>query len=94
MSTFADVPEFFEVELAESLLSRTESLGSSKSLSRKTLVLLLELASFRELGPPDLCHVIKTTGRAGTKDVGQKYSNNKYLPKLRAVGVVPLCFRS
>lgn len=27
------------------------------------------LASFRELGPPDLCHVIKTTGRTGSKDV-------------------------
>jgi hypothetical protein len=30
---------------------------------------LLLTASFRELGPPDLCHVIKTTGRAGQKDV-------------------------
>ncbi|PWN22373.1 chaps-domain-containing protein [Microstroma glucosiphilum] len=28
------------------------------------------LASFRELGPPDLCHVIKTTGRTGSKDIG------------------------
>ncbi|QRV96077.1 hypothetical protein RhiJN_24095 [Ceratobasidium sp. AG-Ba] len=28
------------------------------------------LASFRELGPPDLCHVVKTTGRAGQKDIG------------------------
>ncbi|ELU43718.1 ChAPs family protein [Rhizoctonia solani AG-1 IA] len=26
------------------------------------------LASFRELGPPDLCHVVKTTGRAGQRD--------------------------
>ncbi|KAM0789375.1 hypothetical protein ACM66B_000205 [Microbotryomycetes sp. NB124-2] len=48
-----DVPEFYEVELGESLISRTES-----------------LASFRELGPPDLCHIIKTTGKAGAKDVG------------------------
>ncbi|GAA6008390.1 uncharacterized protein JCM10292_007656 [Rhodotorula paludigena] len=48
-----DVPEFIELDLGESLISRTES-----------------LASFRELGPPDLCHVIKTTGRAGQKDVG------------------------
>ncbi|KAK4048199.1 bud site selection protein [Microbotryomycetes sp. JL201] len=46
-----DVPEFYEVELGESLISRTES-----------------LASFRELGPPDLCHIIKTTGKAGAKD--------------------------
>ncbi|GAA6018584.1 hypothetical protein JCM10207_007225 [Rhodosporidiobolus poonsookiae] len=28
------------------------------------------LASFRELGPPDLCHVIKTTGKAGQKEIG------------------------
>ncbi|BGP16766.1 hypothetical protein JCM10213_002158 [Rhodosporidiobolus nylandii] len=27
-------------------------------------------ASFRELGPPDLCHVIKTTGKAGQKEIG------------------------
>ncbi|KZT51179.1 chaps-domain-containing protein [Calocera cornea HHB12733] len=50
---FRDVPEFFEVELGESLLSRTES-----------------LQSFRELGPPDLCHVVKSTGRNGQKDSG------------------------
>ena len=28
------------------------------------------LATFRELGPPDLCHVVKTTGRSGQRDVG------------------------
>ncbi|KAI5120599.1 hypothetical protein M0805_008076 [Coniferiporia weirii] len=28
------------------------------------------LASFRELGPPDLCHVVKSTGRSGQKDLG------------------------
>ncbi|WFD31949.1 hypothetical protein MSPP1_002991 [Malassezia sp. CBS 17886] len=48
--TFQTIPEFFEVDLAESLLSRTET-----------------LASFRELGPPDLCHVLKSNGR---RDVG------------------------
>ncbi|GAA5828277.1 hypothetical protein JCM3770_006000 [Rhodotorula araucariae] len=48
-----DVPEFIELDLGESLISRTES-----------------LASFHELGPPDLCHVIKTTGKAGQQDVG------------------------
>jgi len=26
-------------------------------------------ATFRELGPPDLCHVVKSTGRAGQRDV-------------------------
>lgn len=39
-----------QVELGESLISRTET-----------------LASFRELGPPDLCHVIKTTAKPGSK---------------------------
>ncbi|KAG9005535.1 hypothetical protein FRB94_001462 [Tulasnella sp. JGI-2019a] len=53
MDAFRDVPEFFEVEIGESLVARTET-----------------LASFRELGPPDLCHVIKSTGRAGQKDIG------------------------
>ncbi|KAF9566530.1 chaps-domain-containing protein [Agrocybe pediades] len=28
------------------------------------------LSSFRELGPPDLCHVVKSTGRAGQRDFG------------------------
>ncbi|KAI9507849.1 Chs5p-Arf1p-binding proteins-domain-containing protein [Russula earlei] len=28
------------------------------------------LATFRELGPPDLCHVVKSTGRAGQRDMG------------------------
>ncbi|KAF9527483.1 chaps family protein [Crepidotus variabilis] len=28
------------------------------------------LSSFRELGPPDLCHVVKSTGKAGTRDFG------------------------
>ncbi|KII91307.1 hypothetical protein PLICRDRAFT_135393 [Plicaturopsis crispa FD-325 SS-3] len=28
------------------------------------------LSTFRELGPPDLCHVVKSTGRSGTRDLG------------------------
>ncbi|KIM42087.1 hypothetical protein M413DRAFT_444556 [Hebeloma cylindrosporum] len=28
------------------------------------------LSSFRELGPPDLCHVVKSTGRSGQRDFG------------------------
>ncbi|KAF9046014.1 chaps family protein [Hymenopellis radicata] len=28
------------------------------------------LSTFRELGPPDLCHVVKSTGKAGTRDYG------------------------
>ncbi|EGG10809.1 uncharacterized protein MELLADRAFT_33807 [Melampsora larici-populina 98AG31] len=45
-----DLPEFFEVDVGESLISRTET-----------------LSSFRELGPPDLCHVVKTTSKVGAK---------------------------
>jgi hypothetical protein len=26
-------------------------------------------ATFRELGPPDLCHVVKSNGRSGQRDV-------------------------
>ncbi|KAG0699816.1 Chs5p-Arf1p-binding proteins-domain-containing protein [Suillus ampliporus] len=28
------------------------------------------LATFRELGPPDLCHIVKSTGRTGQRDIG------------------------
>ncbi|EIN08929.1 chaps family protein [Punctularia strigosozonata HHB-11173 SS5] len=28
------------------------------------------LSNFRELGPPDLCHIVKTTGRSGQRDLG------------------------
>ncbi|THH00715.1 hypothetical protein EW026_g1868 [Hermanssonia centrifuga] len=28
------------------------------------------LSTFRELGPPDLCHVVKSTGRTGNRDLG------------------------
>ncbi|KAF5318535.1 hypothetical protein D9619_010879 [Psilocybe cf. subviscida] len=28
------------------------------------------LSSFRELGPPDLCHVVKSTGKASQRDLG------------------------
>ncbi|KAF8430853.1 Chs5p-Arf1p-binding proteins-domain-containing protein [Boletus edulis BED1] len=28
------------------------------------------LATFRELGPPDICHVVKSNGRAGQRDLG------------------------
>ncbi|KAF8340855.1 Chs5p-Arf1p-binding proteins-domain-containing protein [Amanita rubescens] len=52
-ASFKDIPEIFEVELAESLAARTES-----------------LTTFRELGPPDLCHVVKTTGRSGQRELG------------------------
>lgn len=41
-SSFKDIPEFYERNLGESLIARTES-----------------LRSFRELGAPDLCHIVK-----------------------------------
>ncbi|KZV87719.1 chaps family protein [Exidia glandulosa HHB12029] len=28
------------------------------------------LSTFRELGPPDLCHVVKSSGKTGQKDIG------------------------
>jgi ChAPs (Chs5p-Arf1p-binding proteins) len=35
-------------------------------------------ASFRELGPPDLCHVVKSTGRAGTREVSSRQSSPNF----------------
>lgn len=37
------------------------------SLSNISILWIID--TFRELGPPDLCHVTKTTGRGGSKDV-------------------------
>ncbi|KAF9060918.1 chaps family protein [Rhodocollybia butyracea] len=37
-----------------------------ESLTARTEV----LSTFRELGPPDLCHVVKSTGRSGQRDLG------------------------
>lgn len=59
-------------------------------------------ASFRELGPPDLCHVIKTTGRAGQKDVSPVKVSEWLLPVLirnvfatmHAGRIVSLCLGS
>ncbi|KAI8137481.1 Chs5p-Arf1p-binding proteins-domain-containing protein [Fennellomyces sp. T-0311] len=48
-----DVPEFFETELGESIIARTDALGT-----------------FRELGPPDLCHIIKTNAKPGVRELG------------------------
>jgi tetratricopeptide (TPR) repeat protein len=38
----------------------------SESLTARTE----SLSTFRELGPPDLCHVVKSTGRSGQRDLG------------------------
>ncbi|KAI9361183.1 Chs5p-Arf1p-binding proteins-domain-containing protein, partial [Zopfochytrium polystomum] len=47
------IAEFYENEVGEAIIARTES-----------------LATFRELGPPDLCHIIKTNPKALVKDLG------------------------
>ncbi|KAI8066570.1 Chs5p-Arf1p-binding proteins-domain-containing protein [Gongronella butleri] len=47
------IPEFFENKLGESIVARTDALGT-----------------FRELGPPDLCHIIKTNAKPGVSEVG------------------------
>ncbi|CAJ0632902.1 16296_t:CDS:10 [Entrophospora sp. SA101] len=51
MDTLKDVPEFFETQLDESIVARTET-------------------TFRELGPPDLCHITKANVKPGVKEVG------------------------
>ncbi|KAI7891981.1 Chs5p-Arf1p-binding proteins-domain-containing protein [Mucor mucedo] len=48
-----DIPEFFETELGEAIIARTDALGT-----------------FRELGPPDLCHIIKVNAKPGIKELG------------------------
>lgn len=65
-ANLTDVPEFFEVDLGEALISRTET-----------------LASFRELGPPDLCHIIKSTGTGTSlKEVSPSSSRLRRLQRL------------
>ncbi|KAI8338888.1 Chs5p-Arf1p-binding proteins-domain-containing protein [Chlamydoabsidia padenii] len=51
--TLKAIPEFFETKLGESIIARTDALGT-----------------FRELGPPDLCHIIKSNAKPGVKDIG------------------------
>lgn len=54
------------------------------------------VASFRELGPPDLCHIIKTTGKAGAKDVSLPPSPLPYIhSRMRCASarIVPLRLR-
>ncbi|KAJ3108962.1 hypothetical protein HDU97_009695 [Phlyctochytrium planicorne] len=52
-SVLRGIPEFFESEIGEALIARTES-----------------LATFRELGPPDLCHIEKSNPKAAVKETG------------------------
>ncbi|KAK0549843.1 bud site selection protein [Tilletia horrida] len=54
MESFVSQPEFFETEVGESIISRTET-----------------LATFRELGPPDLCHFVKvSTSKSSAREIG------------------------
>ncbi|KAH9957128.1 hypothetical protein BC827DRAFT_1227707, partial [Russula dissimulans] len=46
-------------------------------------------ATFRELGPPDVCHVVKSTGRAGQHDVGRPASFAFSRPSRRLTGHDP-----
>jgi hypothetical protein len=44
-----------------------------KSFNASDLIFEFCTATFRELGPPDLCHVVKSTGRSGQRDVRGSY---------------------
>ena len=59
-----------QVELGEALTARTEALCVLSVIAHSSNSNAQFLAMFRELGPPDLCHVVKTTGRSGQRDVG------------------------
>jgi hypothetical protein len=63
-SVMRGVAEFYENDLNECLESRTESL--STFVPRLFLTFPLR---FRELGPPDLCHLIKINSKSTAKKV-------------------------
>ena len=68
-----DLIPAFKVELGEALTARTESLCKRCHSFAEFQILMVRMrfsATFRELGPPDLCHVVKSTGRSGQRDVG------------------------
>lgn len=54
----------------------------------------LTAATFRELGPPDLCHVIKSTGsKAAQRDVSASRGLADGSLGLITIGGLPLCHR-
>ncbi|KAG1733565.1 hypothetical protein EDD22DRAFT_1011786 [Suillus occidentalis] len=55
MVSFKDVPELFEIEL---------------ELREVLTVRTKSLATFHKLGPPDLCHIVKSTGHTGQCNIG------------------------
>lgn len=70
--TLKDIPEFFETELGESIAARTDALGNMIYSTGRVCVLTyiyIFLGTFRELGPPDLCHIIKAHSKPGMKEV-------------------------
>lgn len=69
MTTTAKLNLSIQVEAEESLTARTESLGQCFNQHPPYPPLTRSAATFRELGPPDLCHVVKSTGRSGQRDV-------------------------
>ncbi|KAJ3863992.1 Chs5p-Arf1p-binding proteins-domain-containing protein [Lentinula novae-zelandiae] len=58
-ASFKDIPELFEHSVRRIGIF-DEYCSNSVNYS----------ATFRELGPPDLCHVVKSTGRSGQRDLG------------------------
>ncbi|KAJ3535656.1 hypothetical protein NM688_g6948 [Phlebia brevispora] len=70
-ASFKDVPEIFEVKYSKLVANWFITDGIFKVDLGESLTARTEsLSTFRELGPPDLCHVVKSTGRAGHRDQG------------------------
>ncbi|TIA91131.1 hypothetical protein E3P99_01236 [Wallemia hederae] len=67
-----ECPEFVELEIGESIASRTETLCTHIS-HRSPPISRHVAATFRELGPPDLCHIIKSPTRVGTTKDSASY---------------------
>lgn len=69
--TLKDVPEFFETEIGESIAARTDALGKHQLTLQPCLLTssFFFKGTFRELGPPDLCHIIKAHTKPGMKEV-------------------------
>lgn len=67
-----DIPEFYERELGESIIARTEALGKWTTfiyIHATHDSSLSTTGTFRELGPPDLCHIVKANAKPGVREV-------------------------
>jgi hypothetical protein len=60
------------------------------SRPRQTITTFLT-ATFRELGPPDLCHIVKSTGRAGQRDVSTHARGSRTTAHSHPARLLPLC---